>query len=119
MELFRGKILDVNRNTVGGFVRGETELDGLEAYKGSRLKVSFQNENLVAIRDDGAILCTVPDLIILLDLEATLPITTETLKYGARVVVLGIPCSPMWRTERGIQVVGPGCFATRTSLISR
>lgn len=110
IELFRGKIIDVNRNTVGGFVRGETELDGLEGYKGSRLKISFQNENLVAIRDDGTILCTVPDLIIMLDLEATLPVTTETLKYGARVVVLGIPCSPLWRSERGISVVGPGYF---------
>jgi len=52
----------------------------------------------------------VPDLITILDLETAEPITTERLRYGYRVVVIGIPCDPKWRTPRGLEVVGPRYF---------
>jgi DUF917 family protein len=38
------------------------------------------------------------------------PITTETLHYGYRVTILGIPCNPRWRTEAGIKLGGAGYF---------
>ncbi len=51
-----------------------------------------------------------PDLITVLDIETGEPITTEGLRYGFRVVVLGMPCTPKWRTSAGLELVGPRYF---------
>jgi DUF917 family protein len=108
-KLFKGKIIDVSRRTTGGFARGEAIIEGIDEFKGSKLKLNFQNENLIAIRDEKVV-ATVPDLITLLECETGLPVTTEGLKYGYRVFVTGIPCNPVWRTPKGIENVGPRYF---------
>jgi len=108
-ELFKGKIVDVERRTTGGFARGEITIEGIDEYKGQTMQVHFQNENLVAIKD-GKVVASVPDLITLLDLETAVPLTTEAVKYGYRCFVIGIPCSEMWRTEKGLEVAGPKYF---------
>lgn len=108
-ELFRGKIVDVQRRITQGFAKGWTEMEGFAGYEGSRLRVDFQNENLIAIRD-GEVLATVPDLITILDLESGQAITTEHLRYGFRVTVIGIPCDEKWRTPEGIRLAGPAHF---------
>jgi len=107
--LFTGKIVDVNRQNIGGFARGEAEIEGLDEFKSSKLVIKFQNENLVAIKD-GKIVASVPDLITILDKETAKPITTERLRYGLRVNVIGIPCDSKWRTSKGLEVVGPKYF---------
>ena len=58
-----------------------------------------------------------PDLITVLDAETGIPITTEGIRYGARCVVLGIPCDNKWRTKRGIELVGPRYFGYDTDYI--
>src|SRR5207237_9622084 len=65
--------------------------------------------HLLAIRD-GQVVASVPDLITILDAETAEPVTTEGLRYGFRVVVLGIPCDPKWRTPDGLALVGPRYF---------
>ena len=107
--IFRGKIVDVQRRTVAGFARGEAMLEGIGEDAGDRMSVQFQNENLVAMRN-GEIVVTTPDLIALLEEETGEPITTEQLRYGFRVTVLGIPCHHHWRTLAGLKVVGPRYF---------
>ncbi len=74
------------------------------------MRLHFQNEFLVAETEDGKLLATTPDLICLLDLETGLPITTETMGYGFRVIVFGMQCDPAWRSEHGLQLVGPRYF---------
>ncbi|MFO7547080.1 MAG: DUF917 domain-containing protein [Trueperaceae bacterium] len=108
-RIFDGKIVDVSRRTVGGFARGEAVIDGLDANDGTRCRIEFQNEFLVAQTDDR-VLATTPDLITVLDADDGSPITTESLRFGFRVVVLGIPCDPQWRTEAGLALVGPDYF---------
>lgn len=108
-EIFRGKIADVQRRTVAGFARGEATFEGTGDYAASRLTLQFQNEHLVAIQD-GKIVVSVPDLITVLDAETGEPITTEALRYGFRVVVLGMPCTPKWRTAEALAMVGPRYF---------
>lgn len=108
-QVFKGKVVDLQRRTVGGFARGEAHLDGLDEYNGSNMIIQFQNENLVAMCD-GQYLVTVPDLISILDVDTGEPITTEGLRYGFRVVVIGIPCDSRWRTEKGLELVGPRYF---------
>lgn len=107
--IFRGKIVDVARFNLGGFARGEMTIEGFDEYRNSKMVIRFQNENLVAIKD-GEIIASTPDIVSVLDLESARPITTERLRYGLRVAVIGIPCDSKWRTEEGIKTVGPRYF---------
>lgn len=107
--LFEGKVIDVQRDLTTGFVRGQTIFEGIESYKGSSFRLDFQNENLVAWLDNEPC-AMVPDLVTVLDRETGSPITTEHLRYGQRVVVIGMPCAPIWRTEKGLAQVGPRYF---------
>ena len=107
--LFQGKIVDVDRRTTGGWSRGSVAIEGLADYAGDRMDIDFQNENLVA-RRDGHTICTVPDLICIVDTERGEPITTELLRYGFRVTVLGLPAPDLWTTPEGLAVAAPRCF---------
>lgn len=115
-KLFKGKIADVLRETRGGFNFGKVVLEGIGEDKGRSAYVEFQNENLTAVVD-GEILATVPDLICLVDTETFTPVTTDALKYGKRVMVIGLQCFPLWRTDKGIELVGPRYFGIDTAYI--
>ncbi len=108
-KLFEGKVVDVSRWIVAGFAKGEVTIEGFDDFKGKTMKIMFQNENLVAIVD-GEVVASVPDLIVVLDLETAEPITTERHRYGYRVAVVGIPCDAKWRTPEALEVVGPKYF---------
>ena len=108
-RLFEGKIVDVKRDLTTGFVRGTVSIEGTDSDSGSSFRIDFQNENLIASKNGRPVAIT-PDLITVLDREKGFPITTEALKYGQRVIVIGMPCDPFWRTEAGIRQVGPRYF---------
>lgn len=108
-SLFTGKITDIDRKTSAGFTRGTVDIEGLEEDKGNKVSIHFQNEFLLA-ESGGNPICITPDLICLLDSETGVPITTEGLRYGLRCVVIGIACNDKWRTDKGIETVGPGYF---------
>ena len=107
--LFVGKVVDVERRTAAGFARGTLSIDGLDAFRGENLSIDFQNENLIA-RRDGEPVCTVPDLICAVATETGEPVTTELMRYGLRVTILGFPAPELWTTPEGLAVVGPGAF---------
>lgn len=107
--VWAGKVADVARRTETGFARGETSITGTGEHEGRTLTIAFQNEFLLA-RAEDEVLVTTPDLITVLDAETGEPITTEGLRYGFRVVVLGIPCDARWRTAAGLALVGPAYF---------
>lgn len=107
--LFSGKVTDVMRRTTEGFARGTATIAGLGSFDGLELTLRFQNEFLIAETEDE-VLATVPDLICLIETETGDPVTTEELKYGYRVDVLGLPCADPWRTEAGIELGGPSFF---------
>ena len=107
-RLFDGKIVDVQRETTRGWVLGRCVLEALHGG-GERLEIQFQNENLCAHRD-GRLIATVPDLIVVVDRETAEPITTEGLRYGQRVCVLGVSAPPALRTPEALAVLGPQAF---------
>ena len=115
-KLFKGKIADVRRETRGAFNFGKVLLDGIGDYKGHQAYVEFQNENLTATVD-GVIVATVPDLICLVDTETFYPVTTDALKYGKRVLLVGLKCFELWRSEAGLELVGPRYFGCDTDYI--
>ena len=72
-------------------------------------EIAFQNENLTA-RRAGRLVAIVPDLICVVDHETAEPITTEGLRYGQRVRVLGISTPAMMRTPEALAAFGPSAF---------
>ena len=115
-KLFKGKIADVLRETRGAFNFGKVMLEGIGECKGHQAYLEFQNENLTATVD-REIFATTPDLICLVDTETFTPVTTDALKYGKRVLVIGLKCFEMWRTPAGIDLVGPRYFGCDTDYI--
>jgi DUF917 family protein len=106
--LFEGKIIDLDRRTTTGFARGTVTIEGLNDPS-QTMRIEIQNELLLAIQDGRTVL-TPPDLICMLDHETSEPITTESLAYGQRVRVLGLPCADQWRRDGMLDVVGPRAF---------
>lgn len=109
--LFDGKIIDVKRNTVDGFTVGEVDLEGISGQQGC-LKVVFQNENIIVYKD-GVPVAMVPDLITIMDRETAEPLTTDSLKYGQRVKVVGLSVTDVMKTDEALSVFGPSCFGLK------
>lgn len=106
---FTGKVTDVRRELTGGFARGHATLSGVDQWAGSEARIAIQNENLV-LWVDGRPVIMVPDLIINLELETGEPITTEILRYGQRIAVIGLPAHDLMKTPKALEIVGPKAF---------
>ena len=107
--LMTGKIVDLQRHLKGGFAVGHIMLEGFGNFLGDNGRIDLQNEFLVFWRNQMVEVCT-PDLIVVLDSDTGLPITTEMLRYGQRVAVLGLPAHPLMRSPEALKVVGPTAF---------
>lgn len=107
--IFTGKIIDVQRRMAAGFSRGTLDISGMDNHQGEQLRIDFQNENLIA-RRDGVVVTVVPDLICIVDALTGGPITTEVVRYGLRVAVVGIPAPRVLKTPEALAVIGPAAF---------
>ena len=107
--IFRGKVIDVARRTTEGFLRGRALIDGLDKDRGSRLEIAFQNEWIVAWRDEAPIAMS-PELICVLDSVSGEAFGTETIGYGRRVSVVVLPAPQVFLTPKGLDHVGPRAF---------
>jgi len=108
--LFDGKLIDIERDTRGGFAVGRATLEAFGSDE--RIEVEFQNENLVA-RRDGAVVATVPDILTFMDRETAVPVTTEELRYGQRLKLYGVSVPPILRTPQALAVFGPKVFGIK------
>lgn len=122
--IFVGKIVNVERNTIGGFSRAVVTIEGLPtqsrdspSFASQVLKVDVQNENIIASLFDATdekapakIAAATPDIISLVDTATCAAITTEVLRYGLRVSVIALPCQPLMRTPEALEFVGPRAF---------
>src|SRR3984957_17300597 len=107
--LFTGKVTDVRRELKGGFAMGEARLAGFGDHNGATGRIAIQNENLV-LWIDGVAVAIVPDLIINVEFDTGEPITTEVLRYGQRLAVLGLPAHELMKSKAALEVVGPKAF---------
>ncbi|WP_206198005.1 DUF917 domain-containing protein [Shimia sediminis] len=112
--LFDGKVQDVLRETKDGWTIGEVSL--LSETGADEMKISFQNEYSYAMRN-GQLAAIVPDLIVVLDRETGEAITTEGLRYGQRVKVLGIAAPPVMRSEAALPIIGPSAFRIKEPFV--
>jgi hypothetical protein len=107
--LIVGKVVDVERRTTKGFVRGQVTIEGLLEDAGRTIRLEIQNENLVAV-EGVQVHAMVPDIITVIDTESGYAIQTELVRYGQRVSVIAFPCDPIWRTPAGLELAGPRAF---------
>lgn len=112
--LFDGKITDMQREEREGFSVGHVAIDSFDGQH--RMDLEFQNENLIA-RRDGVVCALVPDIITIMDRETADSITTDRLKYGQRVKVVGAAAPAALRTEQALKFVGPGVFGFRDGYV--
>lgn len=108
-ELFRGKITDVDRQEIGGWSMGEATITPFGDDDAEPMVIQFQNENLIA-RVGEEVYAIVPDLMTMVDAETGRAVTTEHLRYGLRVAVVGMRADKQWRTPAGIELAGPRHF---------
>ncbi|WP_329236532.1 DUF917 domain-containing protein [Actinoallomurus sp. NBC_01490] len=94
---------------IAGEQGDQVVLRATDDHRAERLARTVVTENLVAYRE-GAVVASVPDLICVLESETGEPVTTEALRYGFRVDVVGAPCDPRWHAPGGLELVGPRYF---------
>ena len=105
-RLFSGKVIEVERRTTEGFLRGHTTI---ENEKRERVIIDFQNEWVVVWRDRECIAST-PELVCVLDSDTGEAIGTEMVRYGQRVTIIVLPAPEIFLSPRGLQHVGPRAF---------
>ena len=116
--LFRGKIVDVNRNLSGGFNRGVITIESATVSEGDegkeQLLVDLQNEFIRAryrsANGKTRTAAVVPDIIALIDADSGEAIQTEDARYGLRVIVLVLPVDAKMQSARALPIVGPKSF---------
>lgn len=104
-----GKIVDVERKLVDGFIRGSILIDGEELYFGKQMKIDFQNEYLVAYIDSVPIVTT-PDLICVIERSTGEALPADVIRYGSKVAIITAIPDERWCTEQGLKIVGPKYF---------
>lgn len=109
-NLCTARVVDIDRRTTGGFARGRARLRGLDADQGREFVLSFQNEFLCLEDEASRPMALTPDLICALDADGGLPVTTETLRYGLGLRLIGLPADPQWRSPAGLELAGPQYF---------
>lgn len=107
--LFAGKIVDLDRRFERGYNVGHVTLAGTDEWQGRTATIELQNEFLVMWIGD-AIAAIVPDLICMVDRERGTPSTTEVVRYGLRLAIVGIPAPAQLTTPQALQFVGPRAF---------
>jgi uncharacterized protein len=109
MVLFSGKISHVDRRFERGYNVGRVCMAGSERWQGATATIELQNEFLL-LRIDDQIRAIVPDLITMVDSERGTPITTEVVRYGLRVTIIGIGAPAQLTTPQALRCVGPAAF---------
>lgn len=108
-KLIEGKLVDLQRNLVGGLLSGTLIVEGTGFFVGEQVEVLFKNEYLYARKGERA-LVMVPDLICVLDADTGIPITIEELENHRKVWIVAIPSPSLLRDLKMLEIVGPRCF---------
>ncbi len=108
--LGEGTVTSVNQSIKNGFLEGSVAIVGENAS----FELLYQNEYLLA-KKDGHVIATTPDILMLVEKESGTPISTESLRYGLKVALIALPAPAIWKTEKGLSLVGPKCFGYATT----
>jgi uncharacterized protein len=110
--LFQGTVSKADMKGERGFTWWDVEITGTGKYVGHTYKIYVKNENIVSWLDG------VPDVMSPDTIQNLDPRTGDAhwggalggYQLGAEVALIGYNTSPMWRTPKGIEVLGPRHF---------
>ncbi|MCC7181699.1 MAG: DUF917 domain-containing protein [Acidobacteria bacterium] len=111
-KLFQGVVSKADMRGEGGFTWWDVEIKGTGRYAGHAYKVFVKNENLLGWLD-GVPDVMSPDLICNLDPKTGDTIVGPSLggyNVDQEVVLVAIPAHQLWRTPRGVELLGPRHF---------
>ena len=107
--LFAGKVMDVARRTTAGFARGTLSIDGLDDFRGERMSIDFQNENLIRAPQRAHRLHGAGSHLRGGDRNRRAGYHRgDALRPAGHI--LGFPAPELWTTPAGLAVVGPRAF---------
>ena len=97
-----GIVSDVFHEMRGGFLFGNVVIKNLNSI----FKIYYQNEYLKVTQDD-VIIESSPNIIILLEKNTQIPLTTESLTYGLAVEILSLTAPDFWLTPKIFKMAAP------------
>jgi len=92
-----------------GFTTGEIGITGIDTNQGDEYRIWYRNENMI-IWENNEVKLTCPDLICVVNLKDGYPITNPNCTEGKKVAVLAFEAHPLWKTERGLEILSPKFF---------
>ncbi len=111
--LFEGVVTKNEENGDRGFNWVDAELTGTGDYEGQTYKIYVKNENIVTWLD-GELDAISPDYIYNLNPETGESIIIDGglggYPMGLKVAMVGVPAAKQWRSEKGIELIGPRHF---------
>lgn len=108
-RIFKGRIRENTYETRDGYTYGDMYISGEGEYEGHELHIWYQNENIMSWLD-GEVYATVPELVVVLDLDEKRPQMNPYARSGEHVDVLLLPADKPWMTEKGLACFGPKSF---------
>ncbi len=108
-RIFNGVIRENTYETRDGYTFGDMYITGEGDFKDHELHIWYQNENIMSYLD-GKVYVTVPELVVVLDLDNKSPQMNPYARAGEHVDVLCLPADKPWMTEKGLAVFGPKSF---------
>ena len=107
--LYRGTVQARINEDHTAFIWGTERILGTGQWEGTTFKVWYKNENHMTWIDDRPFVMS-PDLVTVLDAKTGYGLSNfdaNAWDFGREVAVLGIPCDPLWRSERGLRIFHP------------
>ncbi|MGI9953081.1 DUF917 domain-containing protein [Moorellaceae bacterium AZ2] len=107
--LIKGTVTQKEWEDRVGYYWGTHTITGEGEFAGDVVKVWFKNENHICWKNNN-VLVTSPDIITVVEASTGEPIPNPKLKEGDRVAVIGLKARPVFRSEKGIGILGPRAF---------
>lgn len=107
--IIRGELTGKETEDKEGYYWGHHTITGKGEYAGHNAKIWFKNENHACWFDERVI-ATSPDSIIVVDNETGMPYTNPKLEKEMNVAVIGVKAMDFFRTEKGVNILGPRYF---------
>jgi hypothetical protein len=105
----RGKVVKKEWEDRVGYYWGTHTISGEGEFKGDITKIWFKNENHICWKNDE-VLITSPDIIIVVDGVTGEPLANPKISEDDNVAVIGLKARPVFRSEKGIGILGPKAF---------
>lgn len=110
--LFKGEVVENKREDKEGykFWYGSIKIKGINSFSGHTFRVWYKNEYHIGWLDNEPLIMS-PDIIAVLDPKTGWARPSDEVEAGQRVTVLGLKTLyPDYRTQKGLQLLGPQHF---------